>query len=62
MKKLRLDTEQLRVQSFATDETAPVEQGTVRAREATVTCIFPRCGGTVAQRESCYNGCTYDNC
>lgn len=61
MKKLKLDVEQLRVQSFAADETPALEQGTVRAREATVTCIYPRCG-TVVQRESCYNGCTYDNC
>ncbi|HEU4886065.1 MAG TPA: hypothetical protein VFT45_27755 [Longimicrobium sp.] len=62
MKKLTLDVEQLRVQSFAADEAPAARAGTVRALEATVTCLPPRCGGTVAQRQSCYNGCTYDDC
>jgi hypothetical protein len=61
MKKLTLDPEQLRVQSFAADDATAASEGTVRALEATVTCIYPRCG-TVMERESCYNGCTYDNC
>jgi hypothetical protein len=61
MKKLTLDPDQLRVQSFAADDAPPVDAGTVHAREATVTCIYPRCGN-VAQRESGYNVCTYDNC
>jgi hypothetical protein len=61
MKKLILDVAELRVQSFAADDAPVAEAGTVRALEATVTCIYPRCG-TVVQRESCYNGCTYDNC
>lgn len=61
MTKPRLDTEQLRVQSFALDAAPAADPGTVRAGAATVTCVFPRCG-TVVQRESCYNGCTYDDC
>jgi hypothetical protein len=61
MKKLTLDVEQLRVQSFAAADAPAAHVGTVRAREATVTCVYPRCG-TVVQRESCYNGCTYDDC
>lgn len=61
MNKLTLDVDQLRVQSFAPHEAAPVQAGTVQAREATVTCLFPRCG-TVVERQSCYNGCTYDDC
>jgi hypothetical protein len=61
MKKLTLDVEQLRVQSFTADDAPAANAGTVRAREATVTCIYPRCG-TVVQRQSCYNGCTYDDC
>jgi hypothetical protein len=63
MKKLALDPDHLRVQSFTADEVPAASAGTVHARaaEATVTCIYPRCG-TVMARESCYNGCTYDNC
>ena len=61
MRKLSLDVEQLRVQSFAAVDAPAAERGTVRAREATVTCIYPRCG-TAVQRQSCFNGCTYDDC
>ncbi|HEX6367982.1 MAG TPA: hypothetical protein VF006_03550 [Longimicrobium sp.] len=61
MKKLTLNPEQLRVQSFAADEAPAASVGTVRALEATVTCIYPRCG-TAAQRASCYDGCTHDDC
>jgi hypothetical protein len=60
MKKLKLDVEQLRVQSFAADTAPAAGAGTVRALEATVTCVL-RCG-TAVQRQSCYNGCTYDDC
>jgi hypothetical protein len=61
MKKLVLNPDQLRVQSFAALDLPAGTPGTVQAREATVTCLYPRCG-TVVQRESCYDGCTYDNC
>ncbi len=61
MKKLTLDAQELRVQSFVADEAPPAGAGSVHAREATVTCIYPRCGTAVA-RESCYDGCTYDDC
>jgi hypothetical protein len=61
MKKLTLDVEQLRVQSFAAEDVPAAGAGTVRALEATVTCLYPRCG-TVVQRESCYDGCTHDDC
>ena len=61
MKKLALDAGKLRVQSFVADAAPGADAGTVHAREATVTCLVPRCG-TVVERESCYNGCTYDNC
>jgi hypothetical protein len=61
MKKLTLDAEQLCVQSFVADQAPAAQAGSVHAREATVTCIYPRCG-TVVARESCYNGCTYDDC
>lgn len=60
MKELTLDAEQPRVQSFAADE-APAAEAGIYAREATVTCIYPRCGTGMA-RESCYNGCTCDDC
>lgn len=61
MKKLTLDLEQLRVQSFAAEAEPAGGGGSVHALEATVTCIYPRCG-TAVERESCYNGCTYDDC
>lgn len=61
MKKLTLKADELRVQSFAANEAPAAGQGTVRGLEATVTCIYPRCG-TAVQRESCYDGCTHDDC
>ncbi|HEX2076766.1 MAG TPA: hypothetical protein VHG08_03630 [Longimicrobium sp.] len=62
MRKLSVNPEQLRVQSFTADEAPAARAGTVHAREAaTVTCVYPRCG-TVMARESCYNGCTCDDC
>lgn len=61
MKKLSLDPSELRVQSFAAAEAPAAAPGTVRGHAATVTCIYPRCG-TVVERESCYAGCTYDDC
>jgi hypothetical protein len=50
MKKLRLDVEDLAVESFATADGAD-ERGTVRGHEATEGC---------AVTESCTN-CTYDD-
>lgn len=58
MKKLVLDAGDLRVQSFAAADARPAGEGTVQAREATVTCIYPRCGTVVARDMSCYSGCT----
>lgn len=53
MRKLTLDPGELRVQSFAPMAAAAAP----RAENATVTCIYPRCG-TVMRAQSCYNGCT----
>jgi len=60
VKKLRLAVSELKVETFEACETAE-PRGTVAAAEATVTCIFPRCG-TVVANETCYSGCTDEFC
>ena len=59
MKKIRLDAEHLRVESFATD-TAGGMRGTVDAHAAAPGGTT-RCG-TAARGESCYAGCTAEVC
>lgn len=59
MKKIRLEAEQLRVESFAT-HLAGDARGTVGAREGTLGCTG-RCG-TAARGETCYAGCTAEVC
>ena len=58
MKKMRLDAEQLAVESFEPAPEVDAGRGTVQGNEATVTCIW-RCG-TVAALMTCYSGCTED--
>ncbi|HEU0052630.1 MAG TPA: hypothetical protein VFQ39_05610 [Longimicrobium sp.] len=53
MKKLRMDTDALRVQSFATVETRG-GRGTVRAHESLCTQPnYPSCGQTCGMRPAC---------
>ena len=54
MRKLALDPGELRVQSFSPAAAVHTPHA---AENATVTCIYPRCG-TVMRAQSCYNGCT----
>ena len=49
MKKLRLDCEELRVESFPTDATAGEQGGTVRGHDATPTCTATLVGGSCPQ-------------
>ncbi|HEU0301322.1 MAG TPA: hypothetical protein VFR37_17790 [Longimicrobium sp.] len=49
MKKLRLDCEELRVESFPTNPAADERAGTVRGHAATPTCTATLVGGSCPQ-------------
>jgi hypothetical protein len=59
MKKLALNPEQLRVQSFATDA-PPAGRGTVAGHGTVLdTCqTDPACCGTALRMQSCMSSCT----
>jgi hypothetical protein len=56
MEKLRLNAEDLRVQSFATDD-ASEQMGTVQGQEAAASRVFTRCCET-NEVQSCPARCT----
>jgi hypothetical protein len=60
MSKIRLEPEELSVESYPTAAPEP-QRGTVRAEEASLATCLVQCAGTVAYVGSCYNGCTADN-
>ena len=55
MKKIRLELDRLRVESFATDAAQLPRAGTVHAHSGSNV----PCCGTVAGLESCAAGCTH---
>ncbi len=55
MKKVRLELDRLRVESFTTEAASLSRAGTVHAHSGT---LVPRCG-TVVAVESCAAGCTH---
>ncbi|MBV9108137.1 MAG: hypothetical protein JO306_01870 [Gemmatimonadetes bacterium] len=59
MSKIRLEPDELSVESYPTAEAEP-QRGTVQGEEASVVSGCPQCAGTVAYVGSCYNGCTMD--
>ena len=63
MRKLSLNPDQLRVESFTTDP-SPAGRGTVAAHAATnFGCrTDPAFCGTLMRVQSCYASCTEDNC
>jgi hypothetical protein len=75
MKKLKLSLDELRVDSFRTDEQDAEQRGTVRGNASDSTCLERvctcqeetkwdiTCGSCLMDGETCYNTCrTYWNC
>ena len=62
MKKLRLDSDEIRVTGFQVESEAGAAQGTVVGREALATALCPTNGEDyTCRRGSCYSGspCSY---
>jgi hypothetical protein len=62
MRKLSLKPDELRVQSFAANDRTPGGAGHPSACGRRPSPASIPAAGPVVQRESCYNGCTYDDC